>query len=411
VRNAILAVLTGLFLMACQEKLTSPGDCPALCPGGEPQVFDEVISPIIGSDSSFRGYVQPNVSAALLVSNGLQGFEKRAILRFPDRPDSVEIRDTLRSYVIDSVALGFNILARDTLVDGLQVQVYRLPATIDTTTTFAAVDPAFVPGNLVATINVPDTVNSGPVRTVLQGPDLARVLIPPSDSGVLALGVRIDALTPTGVRLGSVNSGTGATFVTYTTLDVPDTGTAKLRTFSLFPAFNSFVAPVQPTDDPDVLAVGGEPSARALLRFELPPRIKDSATIVRATLELTPVVPIAGLPTDPARLQARPVLADIGAKSPAAASITLNVGGRLQVFPLPADTLEVGATTVSLEAGRLVELWLGATTRPSALVLSLPPDLEAASFSEPVFYSSRAAETLRPRLRISYLLSFPFENP
>ena len=397
--------------MACQEKLTSPGDCPALCPGGEPQVFEEVISPIVGSDSSFRGYLQPNVSAALLVSNGLQGLEERAIVRFPGRPDSVEIRDTLRSYVIDSVALGFNILARDTLVNGLQVQVYRLPATIDTTTTFAAVDPAFVAGNLVTTISVADTVNSGPIRIVLQGPDLARVQIPPSDSGVLALGVRIDAPTPTGVRLGSANSGTGATFVTYATLDVPDTGTAKLRTFSLFPAFNSFVAPVQPPDDPDLLAVGGVPAARTLLRFELPPRIRDSANIVRATLELTPVVPIAGLPTDPARLQARPVVADIGAKSPVTSSITLNVGGRLLAFPLPADTIDAGATTVNLEAGRLVELWLGETTRPSALVLSLAPELESASFSQPVFYSSRSAEPVRPRLRISYLLSFPFENP
>jgi hypothetical protein len=337
------------------------------------------------------------------VSNELQGFEDRAIMRFPRRADSVEVRDTLRAYTIDSVAFGFTILARDTLVDSLQVQLYRIPTTIDTTTTFADVDPAFVPGNLVATINVPDTVNTGPVRTVLQGPDLAGVQIPPSDSGVLALGVRIDAPSPTGVRLGAAGGGTGGAFVTYGTLDIPDTGTAKLRTFPLSATFNSSLAPVQQTDDPDLLAVGGQPSARALLRFELPARIRDSATIVRATLELTPVVPITGLPTDPVRLQARAVLADLGAKSPVNSS-----PGRV-----PADTLDSGTSgTVSLEAVRLVELWLGPTTRPSALVLALAPDLESASFSQPVFHSSRAADpALRPRLRISYLLSFPFENP
>jgi hypothetical protein len=306
------------------------------------------------------------------VSNELQGFEDRAIMRFPRRADSVEVRDTLRAYTIDSVAFGFTILARDTLVDSLQVQLYRIPTTIDTTTTFADVDPAFVPGNLVATINVPDTVNTGPVRTVLQGPDLAGVQIPPSDSGVLALGVRIDAPSPTGVRLGAAGGGTGGVFVTYGTLDIPDTGTAKLRTFPLSATFNSSLAPVQQTDDPDLLAVGGQPSARALLRFELPARIRDSATIVRA-------------------------------KSPVNSS-----PGRV-----PADTLDSGTSgTVSLEAVRLVELWLGPTTRPSALVLALAPDLESASFSQPVFHSSRAADpALRPRLRISYLLSFPFENP
>jgi hypothetical protein len=40
------------------------------------------------------------------------------------------------------------------------------------------------------------------------------------------------------------------------------------------------------------------------------------------------------------------------------------------------------------------------------------PSLEGASFSRPVFYSTRAADpAVRPRLRISYMRSFPFENP
>jgi hypothetical protein len=370
-------------------------------------VFDEVINAIPAADSSFRGYVQPSASAALLVSNGLQGFEHRAIMRFPRRADSVAVRDTLRSYAIDSVVFGFTIVARDTLVNGLQVQLYRLPITVDTTTTYADVDPAFVPENLVATISVPDTVRTGPIRAVLQGPDLARVQIPPSDTGVLALGVRVDAPPLTGARLGASAAGTGGVFVTYATLDIPDTGTAKLRTFPLTATFNSFVSPVQPTDNPDLLAVGGEPSARALLRFELPPRIRDSATVVRATLELTPVAPISGLPTDPARMQARAVLSDLGAKSPVGAGV-----GRSGLLPPPVDTIEAGSTAVSLEAVRLVEAWLSPTSRPSALVLSFVSTLEAASFSHPVFYSTRAADpAVRPRLRISYLLSFPFENP
>jgi hypothetical protein len=403
VRRWLVALLAAALLAGCEEKLTSPGDCPALCPGGQPQVFDEVLTPIIGADSSFRGYIQPTAAPGLLASNGLEGFEERAIMRFPRRSDSVVVRDTLRTFTIDSVALGFTLLARDTTVTGLQLLVYRLPATIDSTSTYASVDPAFVPGNLVATIPVADTMKTGIVRTVLHGSDAAVVQIPPADSGVLALGLRINAPVPTGTRLGAAASGTGGSFVTYATLDIPDTGTAKLRTFSLTATFNSTVSPVTPTDDLDLLAIGGEPSARALLRFELPARLRDSATIVRATLELTPVAPITGLPTDPARLQARAVLADLGAKSPVSSSI-----GRV-----PADTVESGAAgVVSMEAVRLIELWLGNTTRPSALVLSMAPDLEAASFSRPVFYSTRAADpAVRPRLRISYLLSFPFENP
>jgi hypothetical protein len=393
--------------MACQEELTGPADCPALCPGGSSAVIEEVVSPITGADSSFRGYVQPFSAAGLLASNGLEGYETRAIMRFARRSDTVTVRDTARTYTIDSVAFGFNLLARDTTLPGLRLLLYRIPASVDTTTTYAEVDPAFVPGNLIRTIVVDDSLRRGSVRTVLTGADLNGVVIPAADSGVLALGIRIDSPDTTGVRIGSSASGTGGVFVTYATLNVPDTGTARLRTFSLAAPFNSYVTPPQPVPDTTLLVVGGEPSSRALLRFALPPHIRDSAILVRATLELTPVAPIAGLLTDPARLQAREIRFDAGAKSPVGATV-----GRLGLFPLPTDTIEAGATTVNLEVVRLMEPWLSPTTRPSAMVLSFAPDIEAASFSRPVFYSTRAADpAVRPRLRISYLRRFPFENP
>jgi hypothetical protein len=397
-----LALLAALLCMGCQEKLTAPADCPALCPGGSSEVFDEVVSPIIGSDSSFRGYVQPYSAAALLVSNGLDGFETRAIMRFSRRPDNVTVRDTARTYTIDSVAFGFNLLARDSTLPNLRLLLYRISATIDTTTTYAAVDPAFVPGNLIRTIVVADSLRRGAIRTVFTGADLNNLLIPAADTGVLALGVRIDSPDTTGVRLGSSSSGTGGVFVTYATLDVPDTGSARLRTFTLASTFNSYLTPPRPDPDTTFLVVGGEPSSRAILRFALPPHIRDSANIVRATLELTPVAPITGLPTDPARMQGRAVVADLGAKSPVSSAV-----GRV-----PVDTIDPGATSVSLEAVRVVELWLGNSPRPASLVLAFAPELEGASFSRPVFYSTRAADpALRPRLRISYLRRFPFENP
>jgi hypothetical protein len=393
-------ILAALVLSGCQEKLTAPADCPALCPGGQPQVYDEVFTAIPGADSSYTGYLQPHQAPTLLASNGLQGFEQRALVRFLARADSVSVRDTLRAYTIDSVALSFTIAARDTTLDGVQLLLYRLAPTFDSASTFAAVAPAFVPESLIATVSVPDTLNSGVVRTVFQGADLSRVQIAAADSGKLALGVGVAAPSPTGVRVGALAGGSGPIFTTYVTMDVPDTGTAKLRTLALSAAFNTYVSEVPQISDSTLLDVGGAPSARSLIRFDLPPRIRDSATIVRATLELTPVEPITGLPTDPARLLARAILADVGAKSPVNTLV-----GRV-----PEDTLEIGATTVSLEAVRLVELWLGSTSRPSALILSLTP--EASSFTRPVFYSTRVADpALRPRLRLSYLLSFPFETP
>ena len=181
-----LALGGALLLGGCQEKLTSPGDCPALCPGGSPQVVDEILSAIPGSDSSFVGYVKPQAAPALLVSNGLKGFEERAVMRFPPRSDSVTVRDTVRSYVIDSVAFGFTVLARDSMAPGLQLLLYRLPPFIDSTTSYAQLDPAFVPENLVLTVPIPDSVKSGVLRAVVQGSDLSRIALTPADSGVLS---------------------------------------------------------------------------------------------------------------------------------------------------------------------------------------------------------------------------------
>ncbi len=394
------ALLAAVVLAGCQEKLTSPADCPALCPGGQPQIFDEVFTATTGADSSYVGYVQPHQAVTLLVSNGLQGFEERGLVRFLARADSVSVRDTLRAYTIDSVAFSFTVAARDTNLDGVDLLLYRVAPTFDSASSFADVAPAFVPENLIATLHVPDTANTGVVRAVFLGADLSRVQIAPADSGKMALGVRIASPTTTGIRLGALAGGSSPIFTTYTTLDVPDTGTAKLRTLAQSAAFNTYVTEVPQAVDTTLLAVGGAPSARTMLRFTIPRRILDSATIVRATLELTPVAPIAGLPTDPALLQARAVLSDVGAKSPVS-----TLAGRI-----PEDTLEAGAVAVSLEAVRLVELWLGLANRPTALFLSLTP--EASSFSRPVFYSSRAVDPAhRPRLRLSYLLSFPFETP
>jgi hypothetical protein len=398
IRHAAM-LLAALALAGCQEKLTAPADCPALCPGGQPHIFDEVFTAISGADSSYSGYVQPHQAQSLLVSNGLEGFEERTLVRFLTRADSVSVRDTLRGYTIDSVALSFTVAARDTNVNGLELWIYRVAPGFDSSSTFAGVAPAFVPESLIAAVPVPDTLNTGVVRTVFQAADLSRVQISPADSGRLAVGIRLSAPTFTGVRLGAVAAGTGPLFTTYATLDVPDTGTAKLRTIALSTAFNTYVTEVPQVSDTTLLAVGGAPSSRSLLRFSLPPRILDSATIVRATLELTPIAPILGLPTDVVQLEARSVLADVGGKSPV----------NTQPLRVPVDTLELGSTTVSIEAVRLIELWLGSNT-PSALVLALTP--EGASFTKPVFYSTRAADpAVRPRLRLSYLLSFPFETP
>ena len=387
---------------ACQEELTAPAECPELCPGGEVRVFDLVLTPLPGSDTSHVGYIPRDRAGTMLVSNGLPAADARAVYRFTARPDSAPVGDSTRPYVVDSALIAINLIRRDTLLDGLKLYLFRIdPATADSEATFASITPQFVPEAIIDSIAVPDTLNSGLVRTVLRGADVAKVALPTEGDGVLAIGVAMGAPQPSGARLGARSAQTGPTFISYVTVDVPDTGSVRNQTLTAQTAFNTYVLAAPPTPDPDLLTVGGEPSSRALVRFDLPEPIEDSATIVRATLELIPVAPILGLQTDPPLIEARALFADLGAKSPVVTTDTRFV---------VSDTLSVGtADTIRLDVTPIVRLWQADDERPEAVFLSLLP--EAASFSRPVFGSTRSGAPGPPRLRVTYLKPFPFENP
>jgi hypothetical protein len=407
-----VAGVAGLIgvMTACQEKLTAPADCPALCPGGSVQVFDTVVPALALRDSSFpahkdsaNGYVARGQGAALLVSNGFEASEDRAVYRFAARGDSIAVRDTLRPYAVDSALLNLTLVARDTLVDGLKVYLYRLPSTVDSTVTFADVESQLVDANLIDSIVVPDTLNSGAIHTTLRGADLDRLRLTPGGDSVLAIGLRMAAVTPTGIRVGAMGSGTAASFTSYVTVDVPDTGSARNQTMIRTTAFNAFLTQNPAVPDDTLLLVGGEPASRALVRFGLPDAFLDSTTIVRATLELTPARPIIGLPTDASAIQVLAVIGDLGAKSPLTNDVNF-----IRQDTLPA----VQSDTVKIEMTRIVQLWQSSRSRPQSIFLRLIP--EGATFARAAFFSTRSPSggiLVAPRLRITFQRAFPFENP
>jgi hypothetical protein len=398
---------------ACQEQLTAPADCPALCPGGTAEIFDTIVPALQDRDSSFpafvdraSGYVDRGKGTALLVSNGFAASEDRAVYRFAPRGGTVALRDTLRTYAVDSVLVSLALVARDTLVNGLKVYLYRLPEpeTVDSTRTFADIDALLTDANLIDSISVPDSVNAGAITTTFRGADAAKLGLAPGGDSVLAIGLRIAAETPTGIRVGALASSTAASFTSYVTLDVPDTGATRKQSLTRSTVFNTFVTQNPVVPDDTLLTVGGEPSSRALLRFALSNEFLDSTTIVRATLELTPVRPILGLPTDPSVLHTIAVVGDLGAKSPLTTDLSL-----VRQDTLPA----VQSDTVQVEVTRIVQFWQSARSRPQSVFLRLMP--EAATFARAVFHSTRShvpdGMLVAPRLRITYQRSFPFENP
>jgi hypothetical protein len=395
----LCALAAALLLGACTEKLTAPGECPGLCPSDNLEVRDTVITAT--RDSGYAGFVPAGGGPRLLAANGYAGLDLIPLVRFARAVDSIIVEDTLRPAVVDSIMLSATVTLRDPDATGLELDFYKLPAAVavDTTTTHAEVAAALVPERLVATVPIPDTLTNGEVRVVLAGADLERLAFAPEDDKVLRLAYRLRGPTPTGIGIASQGGGSSAPgFVSFMRVVLPDTVIS--RTIPRTIQFGGFVssAPAD-TPSPDELLLGGWPSRRAILRFDLPPMLRDTARIIRATLELTPVEPIAALPGDTARLDVRGVFSDLGPKSP---RISGTGGALIQTTILDNGSAE----PVSIEVSRIASLWNGQSGIPPVLMLSIAP--EAATFGVARFGTSRVAG-FEPRLRLTFAMPYPFE--
>ena len=392
-RPGLLTVfLSGLGLLAaCQEKLTTPTDCPALCPGNSLVILDTVISATPGRDSSYTGYVGANEVPALLVSNGISAGEARAFATFPRRSDSVLIGGTQTLVTIDSVALTARLVARDTAAKELKVFYYRIAPDLDSTVTLADVDAMMTPETLIDSLVVSDTLKTGLLRLVLPAGKLGRLIGTVGDSGRFGLGLKVRALEATGIRLGSTFSNEGGpVFVGYGRAATTDTALQK-QTLTIPAEKSNYVIAFPPVTENNRLIVGGKLGTRTILRFNIPRLIRDSASVLRATLELTPAVPIPGLRNDPILLQVRGVLVDLGAKSPSLTALVASGSSK-------ANSTDVQR----IEIFPIVSAWFGpGNTAPTTLFMGVVP--EGGSFGRPEFITSRDPVN-GPRLRITYAL-------
>ncbi len=435
----VLLVVVG----ACTENATSPGVCPNFCPGDSIAIRDTILTTIIDRDSSFRGYV-PSYGAEAMTAADVPGVvDSRAFFT----TDSVATRvtptvgDTTTVPInVDSSRVRFIIGRRPKNTTNLQLRLYRLPVTADSTSDFASLDPDFA--TPVASLNVTDLLARPAVtdsQTIFrwdsiwgtQPTDSIRVdaaghvlqmhinssdttlavyfkldtLQAPfsvADSGRSAWGVRVAADSFASVILGASQLGGSIPlirwFYHYTIPDTvsatPDSVVIAHRVPSL--RFHNFVFnPPTPALDSN-LAVGGVPSARALLRVALPAFLHDSIDVVRATLVLVPVNAVPGAPSDSFQVLARAIAADLGAKSPLSQNSDLS----------GTTTIHIGsADTVRIELTTMVRAWSLDTTLVTAFIMGQAP--EATSYTEMRFYSSRAP-AFRPALHVTYVKRFRF---
>jgi hypothetical protein len=433
VMSGLLAAAAGIGAWTgCTDQIIAPGNCPDFCPNGQIVLHDTIFTTIIERDSSFRGYTQAYQSDGATAA-AIPGVESRPffkldamITRVRGVPGSGTDTSTVPIFA-DSSRLRVTITRKDTSVTNLLLKFYALPLTVDTVSTFADLDPYFS-GPALDSVNVSDLrsrplisdtatvriwgdtiqtdsaghvliVRSDSAFVIFSSLDTLQAPFNPADSGRLAFGVRVAADSAVSIALGtneSVSSGPVMEWFYHYTLK--DSTTAKSDSALRAPSFDSFVfdPPSAPLDSN--LTVGGVPSARSLLRVNIPPFLHDSIDVVRATVVLVPVAPFPGVASDSFSVLVRAVLADLGAKSP----LALDPSGLAVVHTGSTDTVRIDMTN-------LVRGWtLVDTTVATAFFLGQLP--EATSFTEIRFYSSRAP-AFRPALHVTYIKRFPFGQP
>ncbi len=160
-----------------------------------------------------------------------------------------------------------------------------------------------------------------------------------------------------------------------------------------------------PVSTPNVLRVGGLPSSRGYLRFELPESIVDSGTVVRATLTLTQIPSLRFDSAQGVTLYAHPSIASAVISAPDKAALLIGaVTDSAQVTPN-------GAGLIEFELVRLFRRWKGTKAVDQPRVLILRASTEGISPVELRIHDVNAASGLRPRLRITYVPRVDFGLP
>jgi hypothetical protein len=429
--GALVAVAT--VIGACQENLAGGAACPALCPDTL-TVKDTVLSGTDAFDTltNVVGIPPLGTEQQLLVANYVQGgdsVQTAAILRFDSLIRILPDTDTLAAPKpitrVDSSGVKFTVIAptdstRDTIL-------------VPDTVTFLVFD---------VDANAPD-LDTGAVHAQLNNPPIASRVVPRDsvkgaisiriDTGWVAehvrdgkrirLGIRIQSAKSTQLRIGSADGGLPASLFYFGFSDTSKAFTQRnVNTHTNgSPPFNSLadydlVLKGTPPPAAGILAAGGIPGSRIYMRFSVPSALIDSsATIVRANLILHQLANVDFGTADTADtilLQTGVVQASPGVTNIAAATLLAAPPGSLGITGVPTINFrpEVARPDTIPLVG-VFSLWrrLGPLRSQRAIVLeSTGEGIEPRQY---LFYSNTAADSLKPRIEISFIPRSGFGLP
>jgi hypothetical protein len=411
---ALAALFAATALVSCNQDLTQGAACPVLCPGQNVVVRDTNFEAVV-LDTVLAGIPSIGTEPALLLAFRGDTLDSRVILRF-DSLTSRVFRNGGDSAItaVDSAYVQLRLNLADSRVKApIHIDLFDVDTTAGDTTT-AAVLALFTPERLIGGTSFDTSQVKDSVRVFLQNPKLLAKI---TGGKRLRLGLRLTGAQSATLSLGASDAGQSAvlrydpapTDTAIKHLEVQLRSTTPATETSLQADLADYVvlalAPPPPVGD--VVAIGGLPSRRTFMRFDVPPRLLDSATILRATLLLTQR-PNRGLnATDSVLVLPQLVLAGEEVQDLRRAAALISISPVDTIRLAPGDS---GVRPIEMVAA--VGQW-SAVNNPfrQQRAIVLRSTVEGTGVFEAHFYSREAAAELRPRLRISYALRTTFGIP
>jgi hypothetical protein len=405
-----LAIGATLVIAACSEKTEAGRGCPLLCPQTAITLADTTIEASIVADTTVTGL--PPIGNETFTMLSLHGdtLDTRVMVRYDTIQQTYSINSIDSTIVkIDTAELVaplvFDTLHKPTVP--LTIEAYNVDTTA-TDTVASILAPLFRPSRLIGSKTfLPDSLSD-----TLRIPISTDTVLDRVKNGTrLRIGLRVVSSKSVDLRFGTSQSGLPISLRIKASADTAAVPVI-VSPLSATPADQSFIA--GPLADftlvvkggtgniPGILGVGGVPSRRVFMRFDVPAKIVDSTTVVRASLLLTQVPNRRLSPNEsvfvyPLAILAGPAITDVGS--------ALGFAGPTGQFGMDSVSLAPADSGLrSFEIAGLVRTWKGQATTVSPRTLALRSGAEGSLPAEINFFSTQATNpALRPKLRITYV--------
>jgi len=406
--GALAAFTAAVLLVACSDKLTAGSACPDLCTQDPIAVKDTIID-AIEVDTSIVGFPTIGSENFMILAKLGDTLDTRVVLRYDTLPTTyrhVTAGADSNIVRVDSAQLDVRIVAPSTPPAApFTVEAYNVDTTANDTAA-APILALFRPDRFLGsrTFQASDSIKDT-LRVPIRNDAVLRAIV---NGTHVRVGLRVVSSISTQLKLTSVGLGTPTTLSFRVT---SDTATARITVSpeSKTPADPAFlqtplsdyviVAQGDVSTPAGRLVIGGIPASRTYFRFKIPPRIIDSATVIRASLVLTQA-PNKASPNakDTLTLRVVPVLASRRITDVEHALGFLSGANIDTLRVVPADS-----GVQRLEMVNIVRSWKLADTTLTPQAVAILSNLETEVPGRVYFFSSNADPTVHPRLQLTYV--------